>query len=162
MLTAVQHQADEVGAAAPCRDRLLVVLAALSLGACGDDGSSAGALSAVDLLHGEAIYKVECAGCHGAKLEGQPDWRSRRPDGRLPAPPHDGSGHTWHHPMEQLFAIVKFGMVPPNAPEGYQSDMPAFGSKLNDQQIRVVLGYIESRWPQEIKAQRAERLAGQP
>lgn len=110
------------------------------------------------LMEGEAIYKAECASCHGANLEGQPNWRSRRADGKLPAPPHDGSGHTWHHPREQLARIVKFGMVPPNAPAGYVSDMPGYASRLNDKQIDNVLTYIESRWPPEIKAQRAERL----
>jgi mono/diheme cytochrome c family protein len=110
------------------------------------------------VMEGEAIYKAECAACHGGKLEGQPEWRTRRPDGKLPAPPHDASGHTWHHPMEQLIAITKFGMVPPNAPEGYVSDMPAYGGKLTDRQIQNVLAYIESRWTPEIRARRAEKM----
>lgn len=110
------------------------------------------------LMEGEQIYRVECAGCHGLKLEGQPDWRKRKTDGKLPAPPHDESGHTWHHPMEQLAAITKFGMVPPNAPEGYVSDMPAFESKLSDKQIKNVLSYIESQWSPEIRARRESML----
>ena len=134
---------------------LLAPLAVLALAGC--DGQHAP--SPAELMHGEAIYKAECVSCHGAKLQGQPDWRTRRADGKLPAPPHDASGHTWHHPMEQLFAIVKFGMVPPNAPEGYLSDMPAYGMKLSDSQIRAVLSYIESTWPPEVRAQRAERFA---
>ncbi|MGA9395380.1 MAG: cytochrome c, partial [Azonexus sp.] len=111
------------------------------------------------LMEGEGLYKAECAACHGEKLEGQPEWRTRRADGKLPAPPHDASGHTWHHPMEQLFAITKFGMVPPNAPEGYVSDMPAYGGKLTDRQIQNVLAYIESKWTPEIRARRAEKMA---
>lgn len=134
---------------------LLASLAVLALAGCdGQHGPSP-----AELMHGEAIYKAECVSCHGAKLQGQPDWRTRRADGKLPAPPHDASGHTWHHPMEQLFAIVKFGMVPPNAPDGYLSDMPAFGAKLSDAQIRAVLSYIESTWPPEVRARRAERFA---
>lgn len=127
------------------------------LAAC---GKPAGQFDTLDLLEGEAIYKAECASCHGANREGQPDWRTRKADGRLPAPPHDASGHTWHHPYEQLFAIVKFGMVPPQAPEGYVSDMPAYGGKLTDEQIRRVLTWIESTWPSEIRAQRDARLKG--
>ncbi len=107
---------------------------------------------------GGLLYTAHCASCHGANREGQPDWRQRKADGRLPAPPHDESGHTWHHPMEQLFAITKFGMVPPNAAPGYASDMPAFAGKLRDDEIRAVLGYIESRWSVQIRQGRSERF----
>lgn len=128
---------------------------AISLTACGSGIDSPDPFA---LMEGEAIYKAECAACHGVKLEGQADWRTRRADGKLPAPPHDATGHTWHHPMEQLVAITKFGMVPPHAPAGYVSDMPAFAARLTDRQVRNVLTYIESQWPPEIRAQRAERL----
>lgn len=132
---------------------LLVLLAACERGPARPDPTG--------LAEGQAIYRAECASCHGARLEGQPDWRIRRPDGKLPAPPHDASGHTWHHPTDQLFAITKFGLVPPNAPAGYLSDMPAFGGKLSDRQIASVLAFIESRWPPEIHAHRAERFSRQ-
>lgn len=124
-----------------------------SLAGCGGGGPDQ-----LAVMEGEAIYKAECATCHGTRLEGQPEWNTRRPDGKLPAPPHDASGHTWHHPMEQLVAITKLGMVPPHAPPGYVSDMPAFAGKLSDRQIQRVLLYVESQWPAEIRAQRAERF----
>lgn len=141
------------------RTTLPALLALLS--ACDRGPAGPATTDPIALAEGEAIYRAECASCHGARLEGQPDWRIRRPDGKLPAPPHDASGHTWHHPMGQLFEITKHGLVPPNAPTGYVSDMPAFGSKLNDRQIERVLAYIASTWPPEIHAQRAERFAGQ-
>lgn len=110
---------------------------------------------------GEAVYAAHCASCHGARLEGQPDWRRRRPDGRLPAPPHDGTGHTWHHPNEVLFGITKEGLGSGKyAPPGYRSDMPAFGGVLGDEDIRAVLAYIQSRWPPEVWQARNDRLAG--
>lgn len=132
----------------------LVALLALATAGCSDRGGP----DTFGLMEGQRIYAAECASCHGAKLEGQANWQTRRPDGRLPAPPHDASGHTWHHPTEQLFAIVKFGMVPPNAPEGYVSDMPAFAGKLTDRQIANVLAWIESQWPEEVRQRRAEML----
>jgi hypothetical protein len=71
------------------------------------------------LASGQKVYAQHCAACHGAKLEGQPNWRARLPNGRMPAPPHDDGGHTWHHPEEVLFGITKYGLVPPYAPPGY-------------------------------------------
>lgn len=93
---------------------------------------------------GAQIYARNCATCHGAELEGQPDWRRRREDGRMPAPPHDDTGHSFHHADRDLFKITKLGVeavVP-----GYESDMPAFGDLLSDEEIRAVLGFIKSTW----------------
>lgn len=112
------------------------------------------------LAAGQELYAANCAGCHGADLEGQRDWRSRLPSGRLPAPPHDETGHTWHHSDGQLFTIVKFGMQA-LAP-GYESDMPAFGDALGDEEIESILAYIRSTWPERERAYQAERSkAGQ-
>ena len=58
---------------------------------------------------GAAVYEEHCASCHGRHLEGEPDWRRRRADGTLPAPPHDTTGHTWHHPDEHLFRMTREG-----------------------------------------------------
>ena len=68
----------------------------------------------------------------------------------MPAPPHDPTGHTWHHSDKQLFDMTKVGpgaLVP-----GYQSDMPGFEDKLSDADIWAVLSYIESTWPADIRA----------
>jgi mono/diheme cytochrome c family protein len=121
-------------------------LVLLLLAGCGE--------APVDLAQGKRLYDAHCASCHGLKLEGQPDWRRRNLNGRMPAPPHDETGHTWHHPDEVLFGITKHGLVPPYAPPGYQSDMPAFAGVLSDPEIRAVLAYIESHWssPEVLKA----------
>ena len=94
------------------------------------------------------MYSAECASCHGTKLEGQPNWQVRLANGKLPAPPHDSSGHTWHHSDKVLFDITKKG--PAAYPDGYQTDMPAFGGRLSDEQIAAVLAFIKSTWPAEI------------
>lgn len=101
---------------------------------------------------GRPVYEAHCASCHGANLEGQPNWRNRLPNGRLPAPPHDDSGHTWHHSAELLFRMTKNGLVPPLAPPGYQSDMPGFADKLSDDEIWDVLAYIRSRWSAKVRS----------
>ena len=107
------------------------------------------------VAEGRKIYRDHCASCHGAKLEGQPDWRVRKADGKLPAPPHDETGHTWHHPDDQLFRLTKDGVKPPLVPEGYQSDMPGFGEVLTDDQIRAALAFIKSTWSPAIRARQA-------
>ncbi|MEE8371216.1 MAG: cytochrome c [Sphingomonadales bacterium] len=102
------------------------------------------------VARGLQVYTQYCATCHGAGLEGQPNWKQRGPGGRLPAPPHDASGHTWHHPDAQLIALTKFGlaaMVP-----NYQTDMPVYDGVLSDEEIIAVLSYIKSTWPADIRA----------
>ena len=98
------------------------------------------------IAQGQALYAANCASCHGANLQGQPDWKHRLATGRMPAPPHDVTGHTWHHSDRDLFNLVKLG-VAAVVGDGYESDMPAFGGKLSDDEIRAVLDYIKSTWP---------------
>lgn len=143
------------------------VAAALALGAvlaaCGEtlpgEDARADPGDAAKVALGEKLYLQHCAACHGARLEGQPNWRARLPSGRMPAPPHDESGHTWHHPDELLFGITKRGMVPPYAPRDYESDMPGFADKLSDDEIWATLAYIKKHWTtREVLAARAEML----
>ena len=99
---------------------------------------------------GSLIYKQYCASCHGRNLEGERNWRSRLPDGTLPAPPHDETGHTWHHSDKLLFDITKKGtekIVGGN----YKSKMPGFEKVLTDSQIVAVLSYIKSRWSENVR-----------
>lgn len=99
---------------------------------------------------GEKVYAQHCAACHGAKLEGEANWRQRKASGRLPAPPHDATGHTWHHPDRLLFRITKYG---PGAliGGGHQSDMPGFEKVLTDAEILAVLSFIKSTWPAGVR-----------
>ena len=104
---------------------------------------------------GKAIYFAECASCHGSSLEGQANWKQRDPNGYLPAPPHDVSGHTWHHDDQLLFKLTKFG-VQSIAGKEYKSNMPAFEKKLTDEQIWHVLAYIKSEWPKDLAERHTE------
>jgi ABC-type transport system substrate-binding protein len=104
---------------------------------------------------GQQVYVSFCAGCHGPNLEGQPDWQKRLPMGNFPAPPHDETGHTWHHADQWLFDIVKDGGQH-FAPPRYRSAMPAYRDMLTDDEIWAVLAFIKSRWPASIRA-RQER-----
>lgn len=115
----------------------------------------------VDIAQGEALYAQNCAACHGANLEGQPDLRTPDTDGRLPAPPHDETGHTWHHPDRILFQYTKLGGRDALTLQGveFDSGMPGFGDVLTDQEIWNILSYIQSTWPERARAVQAERTA---
>ena len=96
---------------------------------------------------GKKVYGQHCASCHGVNLEGQPNWKQLGADGRLPAPPHDESGHTWHHPDNYLIHVVKEGLVAGvDKPIDYHNNMPAFGQVLSDDEVTAVLTYIKSTW----------------
>jgi mono/diheme cytochrome c family protein len=111
---------------------------------------------AVVLKQGGQIYQARCASCHGVNLEGQANWREPGTDGRLPAPPHDESGHTWHHPDDVLIRITKEGVVKAAGLTDYATNMPAFGDSLSDADIVAVLSWIKSRWSRDIQSQHDE------
>ena len=111
-------------------------------------------------IQGHRTYAETCAKCHGVNREGQPDWMRRKADGRLPAPPHDESGHTWHHSDKQLFTITQFGLQAISP--GYESDMPAFEGVLSDAQVVHVLDYIKSTWPERARKYQAARSETDP
>lgn len=98
---------------------------------------------------GETLYAEHCAACHGSNLEGEPDWQVRDAEGYLPAPPHDETGHTWHHPTAQLFEITKYG-TEQIVGGGYKSRMLGFADTLDDDEILSILAYIKSTWPARI------------
>ena len=113
-----------------------------------------------DLRNGQALYARECASCHGADLEGQPNWQRIGEDGVMPAPPHDERGHTWHHDNQLLFNYTKLGgeaVLEGAGITGVKSGMPGFGGTLSDDAMWDVLAYIRSTWPDRIRKFQAAR-----
>ena len=101
-------------------------------------------LNPENVAQGETLYSQYCARCHGANLEGVPNWKQRLPDGSLPPPPHDSSGHTWHHSDELLISITESGGNPVD-----NSKMPPFGEQLTRDEIGAILEFIKSQWGRE-------------
>ncbi len=124
---------------------------ALQTGRTDASWSTADATNAKQVTAGQTVYRQHCAACHGANLEGQPNWKQPLPTGELPAPPHDATGHTWHHSDRLLFQITKFGGQAAAGGEG-QSNMPAFQGILSDTDIWAVLAFIKSTWPPQARA----------
>jgi mono/diheme cytochrome c family protein len=98
-------------------------------------------LDAGRVTEGAELYSTYCASCHGADLEGADEWKRTLPDGSLPPPPHDNTGHTWHHPDGLLVSITLNGGGP-----AYDSRMPAFGDQLSEHQVLSILEFIKSKW----------------
>ncbi len=143
----------------PRRRSLALGAFVLALAACDSGTSSRVALRPDDphvLELGAKIYQARCAACHGVHLEGQPQWRRTDATGRFPAPPHDASGHTWHHPDDLLFRITKYGVAKASNLKDYDSAMPAFEGVLTDSEIVAVLSWIKAQWPREIRAHQDE------
>ncbi|KAA9009490.1 cytochrome c [Histidinibacterium aquaticum] len=116
-----------------------------------------------DIDAGAALYAEHCASCHGAELEGQPDWQSPGPDGVLPAPPHDVTGHTWHHDSQLLLDYVRLGgaaALEARGVSGFESGMPGLGDQLSESDILDILGFIRSTWPEHAKRVQQERTHG--
>ncbi|WP_323036445.1 cytochrome c [Pararhodobacter sp.] len=113
-----------------------------------------------DIEHGQGLYAAQCASCHGLALEGQPDWQTPGADGVLPAPPHDDTGHTWHHDNGLLFDYTKQGgaaALEQRGVVGFASGMPAFAGTLSDDEIWDVLAYIRATWSPQFQDYQADR-----
>jgi mono/diheme cytochrome c family protein len=125
---------------------LLSISMALSIVACGDRDIAA---DPEVLAAGKALYQQHCATCHGANLEGQPNWKVPDANGVYPAPPHNSDGHTWHHPDSVLLEIIAQGG------SMAKTTMPAFGDRLSQGEMESILAYIKSSWgPEELEFQR--------
>ncbi len=107
-----------------------------------------------DIQHGRDLYAIQCAACHGANLEGQPDWQVVGDDGILPAPPHDRTGHTWHHDNQLLFDYTFLGGQAALEARGitdFNSGMMGVQDVLTEDDVWDILAFIWSTWPQEVQ-----------
>lgn len=103
---------------------------------------------------GQVVYAQYCASCHGVDLEGEANWQTPHEDGTYPAPPHDETGHSWHHPDRLLFEYTKHGGTAVVGPD-FKSNMPGFEGQLSDAHIRAVIEFIKSTWPDDIRQKQA-------
>ena len=100
---------------------------------------------------GRELYALYCASCHGVDGGGQYPDNPYLPDasGRVGAPPHDSTGHTWHHPDAVLVRIVQEGRAMPNV-----YPMPPLKDQLTEAQIMTILDYIKTWWlPEQVSQQ---------
>jgi mono/diheme cytochrome c family protein len=103
---------------------------------------------------GRQVYAHNCARCHGKELQGELQAGLIVPEGGMPAPPLNGTGHSAHHSDADMFSTVNAASA-----DGGQlrpRRMPRFGPILTDDDIWAVIAYIKSRWPESIRRQHAE------
>ena len=133
------------------KNKILCILVLLLIPAVGYAGHE---LKNRDNEKGKVLYIEHCSSCHGVNLEGEPNWQTMGEDGIMPAPPHDETGHTWHHDNRLLFNYTKFGGLALFEAMGVtdmKSGMEGFGHLLTDEDIWDVLGYIYSTWPKQVQ-----------
>lgn len=143
----------------------LLALVGAALAACatgadrGEDSGAASGVSAVEASAGAArgaeLYATHCASCHGASGEGQANWRTQNADGSYPAPPHDRTGHTWHHSDALLLELIRDGGGRYESAT-FKSRMPAFGDRLDEADRLAVLAFLKTLWGPDERRQQAE------
>ncbi len=106
------------------------------------------------VLAGRDIYAGHCAACHGKRLQGQAMWQVDDEDSWRRAPALDATGNAWTRSDAALIAMVKTGRFPGVSPNA-RSAMPAFGSRLRDQEIVAALAYVKMHWPVALRVVQA-------
>jgi len=127
---------------------------ALFLTACSDDSNVNNKevkrvegrwYTSAQLIRGKKVFKNNCAVCHGSEGQGlTKNWQKALPDGKFPAPPLNGSAHSWHHSKGLLLQTLNNGGIP------LGGSMPAFKDKLTDKEKEAVLAHVMSLWPEEV------------
>jgi mono/diheme cytochrome c family protein len=59
----------------------------------------------------------------------------------MAAPPLNGTGHAWHHPLKWLFRTIS---------EGGTGGMPGWREELSPGEILAVIAWFQSHWSDEI------------
>lgn len=95
------------------------------------------------LVQGKKLYQVNCRVCHGENAAGTKDWKTPDKSGKYPPPPLNGTAHSWHHSTEILLEVIKDGTVP-------DGNMPSWEGKLSDNEILLIIAWIQSLWPEDI------------
>lgn len=138
----------------------IVIFALFGLTACSDQDSrenqrqqtQMGKVSvprnqdAGQIQRGYQLFRQNCSQCHGSNAQGAPNWSQPDANGKYPAPPLNGTGHAWHHPMKALVSTIKFGTA------RIGGSMPAWKDRLSEQDINDIIAWFQSQWPDEIYA----------
>ena len=122
----------------------LTVFAAVTFVACGQAAAVYPIVPTDEMVaQGKPIYAEKCASCHGDATTWPP---------LKAAPTHAADGHTWHHQDRLLVQWILDG-VP------LATTMPKWRGTLTEEDARMVLAYIKTFWPEEIRRRQIEGSA---
>jgi len=120
-----------------------LLISILFLTAC--DNAPSNESHNLQISQGKQVFETYCQECHGINARGiVKDWHKPGVDGKYPAPPLNGTAHTWHHDTKSLLGTINRGGIP------LGGSMPAFKDTLADDEKNAVLTYIQSLWPEDI------------
>ena len=107
-----------------------------------------------ELYLAQQNYNKLCAHCHGWAGDGQPqvtiDNAEQR--GYHTVPRHDSQGHTWKHPDQILFEVIKYGIQAPTN----LYPMSPFDEQLSDDEIFGIVQYLKQWWTDDQRQHQAE------
>ncbi|MCH7493777.1 cytochrome c [bacterium] len=127
----------------------VVGVVALFAWLAGGGAAGSGGANPETLALGADLYAANCAQCHGGRAEGQDSIRpggGYAADGAPLAPALNGLGHTYHHAPQHLFGVIKDGSPLPG------STMEGWADELTDREIRAVMAWFRSLWPDDVEA----------
>ena len=92
-------------------------------------------------------YNKLCAHCHGWAGDGQPHVtiENAQKQGYHTVPRHDSEGHTWQHPDQILFEVIKYGVQAPTN----LYPMSPFDEHFTDDAIFGLIEYLKQWWTEE-------------
>ncbi len=93
---------------------------------------------------GSTLFRENCSACHGFDAEGTLNWKKTDGNGKYPPPPLNGTAHTWHHSIETLKETIQEGGI------SIGGSMPAFKSRLSDEDQGALIAYFQSKWADDI------------
>ena len=97
------------------------------------------------LQNGQQLFLQNCAACHGQQAQGLTEnWKQAGADGKYPAPPLNGTAHTWHHSAKGLVSTIQNGTI------GIGGNMPAWKGKLSKRDSLHIVIWLTSLWPEEV------------
>jgi thiol:disulfide interchange protein DsbC len=120
------------------KERTFVLTALLLMMTTSADALVARWYSPNQVQQGMQIFERKCAGCHGDRAEGDPQWRRPDAEGDYPPPPLNGSAYAWRYSLDELRERVRIGRK--------RDGQAVMKRRLSEAEIDAVIAYFQSTW----------------